>query len=86
MAVESRGLAGRRVVVWLYLAIVVIAGVMGFILGTISPAALEPALFGVIALPPTPAGVAIYGIVTVGLLLGGLLAGVRVVSTRYPDA
>jgi hypothetical protein len=86
MAVESRGLAGRRVVVGLYLAIVVVAGVMGFILGTISPAALEPVLFGVIALPPTPAGVALYGIVTVGVLLGGLLVGVRAVSARYPDA
>nr|WP_245778625.1 hypothetical protein [Halomicrobium zhouii] len=59
---------------------------MGFVLGTISPADLEPELFGVVALPPTPLGVALYGIVTVGVGLGILLALVVYVSNRYADA
>ena len=81
----NRTRAGDRVVVQLYLIIVGIAGVMGFILGTISPAALEPELFGVIALPPTPVGVAIYGVVTVGVGLGVLLGLVVYVSRRYAE-
>lgn len=77
--------AGDRVVVQLYLIIVAIAGVMGFILGTISPANLEPELFGLVALPPTPFGVAAYGMVTVGTGLGLSLALVVYVSQRYGD-
>ncbi|MDS0282946.1 DUF7520 family protein [Haloarcula onubensis] len=74
--------AGQRVVVQIYVIIVALAGVMGFVLGTIRPADLQPALFGVIALPPTPFGVALYGMVTVGLGLGVLLGLVIYVSRR----
>ena len=93
LAAEARAVSetnrtrpGDRVVVQLYLIIVAIAGVMGFVLGTISPADLEPELFGLVALPPTPVGVAIYGIITVGAGLGVLLALVAYVSQRYADA
>lgn len=93
LAVEARFVSnsnrtrpGDRVVGQLYVIIVAIAGVMGFVLGTISPADLEPELFGVVALPPTPLGVALYGIVTVGVGLGILLALVVYVSDRYADA
>lgn len=93
LAVEARFVSnsnrtrpGDRVVGQLYVIIVAIAGVMGFVLGTISPADLEPELFGVVALPPTPLGVALYGIVTVGVGLGILLALVVYVSNRYADA
>lgn len=82
----KRTRAGDRVVVQLYLIIVAVAGVMGFVLGTISPADLEPELFGVLALPPTPFGVAVYGMVTVGVGLGLLLGLVVYVSQRYADA
>ena len=77
--------AGDRVVVQLYLIIVAVAGAMGFILGTISPADLDPELFGLVELPPTPFGVAVYGVVTVGLGLGVLLGLVVYVSRRYAD-
>ncbi|WP_262178500.1 DUF7520 family protein [Haloarcula laminariae] len=78
--------SGEKVVVQMYVIIVALAGVMGFVLGTIRPADLQPALFGVIALPPTPFGVAIYGMVTVGVGLGVLLGLVVYVSRRTDDA
>ncbi|AEM57467.1 conserved hypothetical protein [Haloarcula hispanica ATCC 33960] len=59
---------------------------MGFVLGSIRPEDLEPELFGVIALPPTPFGVAIYGFVTIGIVLGVLLGLVVYVSERIDDA
>ncbi|MFB6074475.1 MAG: cox cluster protein [Haloarculaceae archaeon] len=76
-------IAGHRVVVRIYLIIVVLAGVMGYVLGVISPAALEPRLFGLFVLPPTPLGVAIYGALTVATGLGVLLLGVIYVSERF---
>jgi len=77
---------GQKVVVQLYVIIVALAGVMGFVLGTIRPADLQPALFGVIELPPTPFGVALYGVFTVGIGLGVLLGLVVYVSRRTEDA
>ena len=73
---------GEKVVVQIYVIIVALAGVMGFVLGTIRPSNLQPELFGLIALPPTPFGVAIYGMVTIGLGLGALLGLVVYVSRR----
>lgn len=85
MVETSRGRPGDRVVVQLYVVIVAVAGLMGFVIGAIRPADLEPELFGVVALPPTPLGVALYGVVTVGAGLGLLLALVVYVSRRYGD-
>ncbi|WP_254271694.1 DUF7520 family protein [Haloarcula marina] len=85
MSEQSVGIDGEKVVVWLYLIIVALAGVMGFVLGNIRPADLEPELFGFIALPPTPVGVAIYGLVTVGVGLGILLGLVVFISRRLDD-
>lgn len=83
---ETRAQGGRRLVVALYLGIVVLTGLLGFVLGSIAPQGLDPELFGVIQLPPTPTGMAVYGAVTIGLLLGVLLLGVIYVSERYDDA
>lgn len=74
---------GSRVVLVVYVAIVAIAGVMGYILGSIRPDGLDPELFFVVQLPPTPFGVALYGIVTIAVVLGVLLATVAFVSRRY---
>jgi len=73
---------GEKVVVQIYVVIVALAGVMGFVLGSIRPADLEPELLGVIPLPPTPFGVALYGMFTVGLGLGVFLGLVIYVSRR----
>ncbi|MFB6222255.1 MAG: cox cluster protein [Haloarcula sp.] len=86
MSDQLEGRSGRKLVVRLYVSIVALAGVMGFVLGSIRPEDLEPELFGVIALPPTPFGVALYGLITVGVGLGMLLALVMYVSERVDDA
>jgi hypothetical protein len=83
---EPAGTPGEKVVVAVYVIIVALAGVMGFVLGSIRPADLQPELFGVIALPPTPFGVALYGMVTVGVGLGVLLGAVVYISRRTDDA
>ncbi|MFB6224270.1 MAG: cox cluster protein [Haloarcula sp.] len=86
MSEPAKARSGQQIVLRLYVAIVVLAGIMGFVLGSIRPEDLEPELFGVIALPPTPFGVAIYGFVTIGIVLGVLLGLVVYVSERIDDA
>lgn len=85
MSDEVAETAGEKVVVQMYVIIVALAGVMGFVLGTIRPANLQPALFGVIDLPPTPFGVALYGMLTIAIGLGILLGLVIYVSRRTSD-
>jgi len=75
---------GARVVLAVYAVIVVLAAVMGYVLGAIRPENLDPELFGVIDLPPTPLGVALYGSVTVAVGLG-LLLGLVVYVSRTDD-
>jgi len=75
---------GARVVLAVYAVIVALAAVMGYVLGAIRPESLDPELFGVIDLPPTPLGVALYGSVTVAVGLG-LLLGLVVYVSRTDD-
>jgi len=84
--VSSR-LHGRSLVVSLYVLIVAFAGVVGVLLGAFGPDGMRPVrLFGVIELQPTPVGLAIFGMVTIGLFLGILLSLVVYVSENYDDA
>jgi len=83
---DARVWGGKRFVVLVYAALVAVTGVFGYIIGLARPADLDPRLLGVIPLPPTPAGVALYGMLTVALVLGVLLAGVNYVSKRYDTA
>lgn len=80
---EAGRIGGRRLVVVLYVVVVTLAAGIGLVLGIIAPRGLDPELFGVVQLPPTPLGVAVYGAVTVGALLGVVLAGVAYASRRY---
>jgi hypothetical protein len=64
---------GRRVVVAIYVGLIAFAGVMGFILGVIIDDLQAVALFGLIPIPPTPIGLAVYGAVTIAVVLGVLL-------------
>jgi hypothetical protein len=78
---ESR--RGSRIVLAVYAIIVAVTGVMGFVIGTIRPQNLDPKLFAVIDLPPTPFGMALYGMLTIGFVLGVLLLLVKYVAERY---
>lgn len=80
---EAGRIGGRRLVVVLYVVVVTLAAGIGLVLGIIAPRGLDPELFGVVQLPPTPLGVAVYGAVTVGALLGVVLTGVAYASRRY---
>jgi hypothetical protein len=77
--------AGSRVVVTVYLAVLGVAAVMGVLLGIVNPEGLDPELFFVVDLPPTPLGMAVFGVTTVGSVLGVLLLVVHYVS-RFDDA
>jgi hypothetical protein len=63
---------GPRFVVLLYGLLIALTGVFGYVIGLIRPENLDPKLFMVIDLPPTPLGMAIYGMLTVGIILGVL--------------
>ena len=78
---ESR--RGNRIVLVVYAVIVAVIGVMGFVIGAIRPQNLDPKLFAVVDLPPTPFGMALYGMVTIGAVLGVLLLLVKYVAERY---
>ena len=78
-----RTFGGRSSVVALYVLIVGVTGVVGAALGAFGPGDLTAVrLLGVVELRPTPLGLALYGVVTVGLALGVPLALVAYVSRR----
>jgi hypothetical protein len=68
------------VVLALTVILTTVTGLFGAVLGLVRPDDLDPELFGVVQLPPTPLGMAIYGMVTVGLGLGLFLLAVQAVS------
>lgn len=82
-----RRIAGRRVVVAIYLAMVALAGLLGFVLGSVVlPSRLDGGLpsaeLGPLVFPITPLTFAIYGVVMVGTTLGIGLFLVAYVSER----
>jgi hypothetical protein len=81
--VVERERSGRGVILLLYAVVVAIAGFTGFVIGYIGPRDLDPQLFGFIAMPPTPLGMAAYGAITLATVLGVVLALVMFVSDRY---
>lgn len=81
----ERGFDGPRLVVALYCSLVGVGVVGGALVGLFVEGATAPRLFGVLALPPTPVGFAVYGGVTVATVLGVPLAGVAYLSRRLDD-
>ncbi|KYH25813.1 hypothetical protein HAPAU_24910 [Halalkalicoccus paucihalophilus] len=79
-ATAGSRVSGRRVVITIYVSLVAFAGVMGYILGSIIEDLQSIMLLGVIAIPPTPLGFAVYGSVTIALLLGVFLLAIRYVA------
>lgn len=81
---SSAGRRGRSVILTVYLVVIAIAGVMGVLLGAFGPDELRPVdLFFLIELQPTPVGLAVYGMGTMGVGLGILLLLVNYASNRY---
>lgn len=82
----ASGLRGQRVVVGLYSLIVAFTGVAGYMTASVVGEIDPPRLLFLVELPPTPLGLAVFGAVTIGLVLGVLLVAVTVVSERFDDA
>ena len=80
------GLRGQRVVVGLYLIIVAFTGVAGYLAATVVGEINPPRFLFLIEFPATPLGLAAYGALTIGLVLGILLVSVKVVSDRVDEA
>jgi len=81
----SAGVRGRRFVLALYALLVAFAAVAGALFATVVAEPEPPALFFLVALPPTPTGFAAYGAVTVAVILGVPLALVARVSAEVDD-
>jgi hypothetical protein len=78
---------GNRIIIALYLIVVAVAGLMGGVIGSIGLRDLEAVSFlGLVTFQPTPLGLALFGMLTIGTMLGVLLLLVIVVSRRYADA
>ena len=82
----SSGLRGQRVVVTIYLVIVAFTGVAGYMTATVVGEINPPRFLFLVEFPPTPLGLAAFGALTIGLVLGVLLVAVTVVSDRFDDA
>jgi hypothetical protein len=73
---------GRRFVLALYVAIVGFAGFLGFVLGEVIDMGSPPRLFFLIPLSPNGFGFAVYGVVTIAVVLGIPLGLVVYLSDR----
>jgi hypothetical protein len=77
---------GNRIIIALYFIVVAVAGLMGGVIGSIGLRDLEAVSFlGIITFQPTPFGLAMFGMLTIGTMLGVLLLLVVFVSRRYAD-
>lgn len=82
MAREHRG---WRVVLVGYAVVVSVAGLLGFVVGLVEPEGARPVdVLGLVVIEPTPFGLAFWGVLSVGTLLGVGLVLVVAVS-RYAD-
>lgn len=75
-----RMIRGRRVVLTIVATVVAISAGVGATVPLLLPETGGPQLFGVLALPPTPLGYALYGGLTTGALLGVGLVAVEAAS------
>lgn len=74
---------GPRLVLTLYALLVALSAVFGYVIGLVRPADLDPRLFMLVELPPTPVGMALYGSLTVAVFLGVGLFLVSYVAREY---
>ncbi|MFA1610718.1 DUF7520 family protein [Halobellus rubicundus] len=76
---------GSRFVIQLYVALVAVAATAGLLTGAFVDGLSAPRFLFLVPLPPTPLGFAVYGGLTVALVLGIPLALVRYVSQNIDD-
>ena|GEM_PF-1039086 len=76
---------GRRFVVGLYVTLVGVAATAGVLTATFVDELSRPELFGVIPLPATRVGFAVFGGLTMAVVLGVPLSLIVYVSRRIDD-
>lgn len=76
---------GWRFVVGLYVALVAVGATAGVLTATFVAELEQPELFGVIPLPATPVGFAVFGGLTMAVVLGVPLSLIAYVSRRIDD-
>ena len=81
----SSNVRGQRFVLGLYVALVAVSGLAGFLTGTFVSGLSPPRFLFLIPFPATPLGFAAYGALTIAFVLGVPLALVVAVSTRLDD-
>ena len=82
---DTPELGGQQFITFFYIGIVALAAIFGYIIGQFGIKGADPELFGFIQLPSTPVGMAVYGAVTIAILLGAVLLLVIYVSNRYAE-
>jgi len=82
---ESTGRDGRRFVLALYVALIGVGAVAGFLTGTFISGLEQPQFLFVIPFPATPFGFAAYGGLTLALVLGVPLSLVIYISQTIDD-
>ena len=79
-------LRGSRFDLLLYAALVAVAGVAGYLIGSTVSNLRPPEFLLLVEFPPTPLGLAAYGALTVALVLGVPLLLVVYLSRHVDDA
>lgn len=85
MSYDTPELGGQQFITFFYIAIVALTAIFGYIIGKFGIKGMDPELFGFIQLPKTPIGMALYGALTIAVILGVLLLLVVYVSNRYAE-
>jgi ABC-type antimicrobial peptide transport system permease subunit len=82
MTTVTRSRRGPRFVLGLYAGLVALSGLIGVLFSLVVSSPEPPRLLFLVPLPPTALGFAVYGAVSIALVLGLPLAGVVYVSRR----
>lgn len=81
----TRRLSGPRFVLLLYAALVAVTGLAGYLIATTVSNVQPPEFLFLIEFPATPLGLAVYGALTIAVVLGVPLLGVVYFSQRIDD-
>lgn len=73
---------GPRFILLLYAGLVALSGLIGVLFSLVVTDPEPPRLLFLVSLPPTAVGFAVYGALTIALVLGVPLAGVIYVSRQ----